>query len=103
MLKNILLFLSKLIKKNYKKDKDDTENIENIPYRLKFIDSYIFMSTSLSNLVDNLSDGLLNNKCADCKSSLDYIKVDSAQLISKCLNCNKNYNKDFDRDLISIF
>ena len=31
------------------------------------------------------------------------MKVDGAQLIFKCLNCNKNYNKDFDRDLISRF
>ena len=27
---------------------------------------------SLSSLVDNPSDRLHNNKCADCKSSLDY-------------------------------
>ena len=31
------------------------ENDEKITYKLKFIDSYRFMSTSLSNLVDNLS------------------------------------------------
>ena len=61
------------------------------------------MLTSLSNFVNNRSDGLHNNKCADCKSSLDYMKVDGAQLIFKGLNCNKNYNKAFDRDLISRF
>ena len=31
------------------------------------------MSTSPSQLVDNLSEGLHNNRCADCKSSLDYM------------------------------
>ena len=31
------------------------------------------MSTSLSKLVDNLSEGLHNNRCVDCKSSLDYM------------------------------
>ena len=34
------------------------------------------MSTSLSKLVDNLSERLHNNRCVDCKSCLDYmIKV----------------------------
>ena len=61
------------------------------------------MSTSLSSLVDNFSDGLHNNKCADCKSSLEYMKVYGAQLIFKCLNCRKDYNKSFDKDLISRF
>ena len=42
---------------------------------MKFIDSYRFMSTSLSKLVDKLSEGLHNNKCLNCKSSLDYIKT----------------------------
>ena len=31
--------------------------VKKITYKLKFIDSYRFMSTSLSNLVDNLSGG----------------------------------------------
>ena len=29
------------------------------------------MSSSLSKLVDNLSEGIHHNKCVDCKSSLD--------------------------------
>ena len=33
------------------------------------------MSSSLSILVDNLSEGIYNYKCADCKSNLDYIKI----------------------------
>ena len=33
------------------------------------------MSSSLSKLVDNLSEGIHNNKCAGCKSNLDYIKI----------------------------
>ena len=33
------------------------------------------MSSSLSKLVDNLSEGIHNNKCVDCKSYLDYIKT----------------------------
>ena len=39
-----------------------------IAYKIKFIDSFRFMSTSLSKLVDNLSEGLHNHRCADFKS-----------------------------------
>ena len=34
-----------------------------ITYKIKFTDSYKFMSSSLSKLVDNLSEGIHNNKC----------------------------------------
>ena len=33
------------------------------------------MASSLSKLVDNLSEGIHNNKCSDCGSNLDYIKT----------------------------
>ena len=56
------------------KKKIENKNIE-ITYKIKFIDSYRFMSMSLSKLIDNLSEGIYNNKCADCKSCLDYIKT----------------------------
>ena len=36
-----------------------------ITCKLKFIDSYRFMSTSLSNLVDNLS-GIYDKECKKC-------------------------------------
>ena len=84
-------------------DKDGNDKIVTIPYKLKFIDSFRFISTSLSSLADNLSDGLHSNKCIDCKSSLHNVKVKGPQLIFKCLNCNKNYNKDFNRELINRF
>ena len=45
-----------------------------IIYRIKSIDSFRFMSTSLSSLVDNLSEGIHDNeKCTKCNSSLEYI------------------------------
>ena len=31
------------------------------------------------------------------------MKVDGVQLIFKCVNCNKNCSKDFDKELISRF
>ena len=33
------------------------------------------MSSLLSKLVDTLSEGIPNNRCADCKSNLNYIKI----------------------------
>ena len=84
------------------KKKIENKNIE-ITYKIKFIDSYRFMSMSLSKLIDNLSEGLLNNKCLDCKSCLDYIKTKNKKLIFKCFNCKQNYEKDFSKELIKRF
>ena len=61
------------------------------------------MSTSLSSLVDNLSDGFHCDKCIDCKSSLDYMITQDDQLIFRCFKCKKNYQKDFNKDFINRF
>ena len=58
------------------------------------------MSSSLSKLVDNLSEGIHNNKCLDCKCCLDYIKIKNEKLLLKCFNCNNHYKKKFNQDLI---
>ena len=84
------------------KKKIENKNIE-ITYKITFIDSYRFMSMSLSKLIDNLSEGLHNNKCLDCKSCLDYIKTKNEKLIFKCFNCKQNYEKDFNKELIKRF
>ena len=84
------------------KKKIENKNIE-ITYKIKFIDSYRFMSVSLSKLIDNLSEGLHNNKCLDCKSCLDYIKTKDEKLIFKCFNCKQNYEKDFNKELMKMF
>ena len=39
-------------------DKDGNGSVVTISYKIKFIDSVIFMATSLSNLVDNLAEGI---------------------------------------------
>ena len=61
------------------------------------------MSSSLSKLVDNLSEGLHNNQCLNCESCLDYIRTKNEKLILKCFNCKQNYEKDFNKELIKIF
>ena len=84
------------------KKKIENKNIE-ITYKIKFIDTYKFISTSLSKLVDNLPEGLHNNKCLNCKSCLDYIKTKNKKLILKCFNYKTYYEKDFHKELIKIF
>ena len=36
-----------------------------ITCKIQFIDTFRFMSSSLSSLVDNFSEGLYNDKCTD--------------------------------------
>ena len=90
-------------KGNYKNDKNGKDKITKISYKIKFIDSYRFMSTSLSKLINNLSEGLHNDKCTDCKSCLDYMTTKDEQLIFRCFRCKKNYKKDFSKELIQRF
>ena len=75
-----------------------------ITYKIKFIDSYRFMSSSLSKLVDNVSERIHNNKCVDCKSNLDYVRITkNEKLLLKCFNCDSYYKKKFNKDLIKKF
>ena len=84
------------------KKKIENKDIE-INYKIKFIDSCRFMSSSLSKRVDNLSEGIHNNKCSDCESILDYIKIKNKKLLLKCFHCNTYYKKKFNKDLIKKF
>ena len=61
------------------------------------------MSTSLSKLMDNLSEGLHNNRCADCNSILDYMITKDEKLSFRCFTCKKNYEKGFSKQLIKRF
>ena len=59
----------------------ELDNGKNFLYWLKFIDSFRFMSTSLSSLVDNLSEKLHGDKFKDCKSELDYMSIKNNLLV----------------------
>ena len=56
-------------------DKDDNESVASIFYKIKFIDSARLIATSLSNLVDNLIEGIHKVKCEDCDYFLEYESV----------------------------
>ena len=80
----------------------ELDNGKTITYKLNFIDSFRFMSISLSSLVDNLSEALHTDKCKDCKSELDFMSIKNNQLIFQGLECKKNYKKDY-KELIKRF
>ena len=86
-----------------KKEIKNKNKIIEITYKIKFIDSYRFMSISLSKLVDNSSEGIHNNRCVDCKSCLENMKNKDEKLIFRCFSCKKNYEKDFNKELIERF
>ena len=86
-----------------KKEIKNEKKIIELTYEIKFVDSYRFMSTSLSKLVDNLSEGIHNNRCVDCKSFIDCMKTKDEKLIFRCFTCKKNYEKDFNKELIERF
>ena len=82
------------------KKKIENKDLE-ITYKIKFIDSYRFMSSSLSKLVDNLSEVIHDNKCLYCSSCLDYVRITkNEKLLLKCFNCNNYYKKKFNKELI---
>ena len=86
-----------------KKDKNGNDLITKMSCNIKFIDSFRFMSTSLSNFVDNLPDGFHNDRCIDCKSCLDYMTTKDEKIIFRCFSCKKNYKKDFNKELVKRF
>ena len=82
------------------KKKIENKDIE-IAYKIKFIDSFRFMATSLSKLVDNLTEDIHDDKCVDCKSDLSYTNDET--LIFRCFNCKKNSKKEINKELIERF
>ena len=86
-----------------KKEIKNKNKIIELRYKIKFIDSYRVMSTSLSKLVHNLFEGLHNNRWVDCKSCLDYMKTKNEKLIFRCFSCKNNYEKDFHKELMERF
>ena len=84
-------------------DKDGNEIVVTISCKIKFIDSARFMTTSLSNLADNLTEGIHKIKCKDCDFFLEYESVKDNLIKCKCLSCNENYLKTTDEELKKRF
>ena len=79
--------------------KRECDNGKTIAYKLRFMDSVRFMSTSLSELVDNMS-GIFNS--IECKSCMEKIKINSEchfvglrnnRLIYRCRECKEEWKR----------
>ena len=70
-----------------------------ITHKLKFINSYRFMQSSLSDLVDNASEIFKSRKCRSCKertkinSECCFSGLKNDRLIYKCRECKKTPEK----------
>ena len=60
------------------------------------------MATSLSHLVDNITEGIHQIKCKDCDCFLECEICDNLMKY-KCIFCNKNYSKKIDGELKKQF
>ena len=76
--------------------KKEVDNSKTVMYKLKFIDSFRFMSTSLSSLIDNLSE-IHKKECKVCeerrkiKSVCNFIGLENNKLNYKCKECKKRW------------
>ena len=87
--------------------KNEPDNDKTITYKIKLVDSFRFMPSKLSNLVDDLSE--INNKdCKTCierkdiKSECEFIGLKNNRLNYRCKQCNGTSNKSIN-DLIQKF
>ena len=80
------------------KDGNESGN-EIISYEIKFIDSAWFMASSLSNLVDNLTEEIHTTKCKDCDCFFEYERIKDILIKYECLSCNKDYSNKLDEEL----
>ena len=83
--------------------KDGNESVVTISYKIKFSDSARFMATSLSNFVDNLTEGIHKIKCKYFSCFLEYESVKDNLIKYQCLSCNESYSNKIDEELKKRF
>ena len=81
-----------------------------IKCKMKFVDSSRFISASLSNLTENISEKKNKNKCVKCTYFFEFEKVnvqtilnDNHLLIYNCSNCDKHCGAKFDEKSANNF
>ena len=81
----------------------ENEGAVTMSYKVNFFDSARFVTTSLSNLVDNLIEAIHKIKCKDYDFFLEYEILQDNLIKSKCLSCNKDYSNKLDENLKKLF
>ena len=61
------------------------------------------MASSLSNLVDNITEGTHKIKCTDCDCFLEYESFNDNSIKCKYPSCNKDYSSKFHEELKKVF
>ena len=56
-------------------------------------------ASSLSNIVNNLAEGIPKIKCKDCDFFPEYESPKNNSIKYKCPSCNKSYSNKLDEDL----
>ena len=105
--KKYITFSVPIERKITKIDKDGNYKIVNKSHKIRFIDSFRFMSSSLSRLVDNLAADEIKNifsyECEDCHNKLYYLRFKDNSKLFKCFQCNSYHKKQFEHDLVNKF
>ena len=117
--KKYITFTVLIEKKVTRIDKNGKKYTKNISYKLQFTDSARFMASSLSNLVNNISERIHIIKCKHghddkkceacgmkhkyCNCFVEYINFKDDLIENKCLICNKKYQRKFDEKLKERF
>ena len=84
------------------KKRIENKNMD-VTYKIKFVNSFRFMAKSLSKLVDNLTEGIHNDKCNKCESNLCFVNAMNETLTFECVDCKKEYKKDINNKLKERF
>ena len=66
-------------------------SVVTVSYKIKLIGSARFMATSLSNVLDNLAEGIQKIKCKDCDCFVEYESAKNNLIKNKRFPCNKDY------------
>ena len=112
---NYITFTAPVEKEITRIDKNGEEVTKNKSYILQFIDSPRFVPSSLSNLLNNLSERIHRIKCQYshidktsetcgiidevCNCFLEYTELEDDLIEYKCLRCNSNYQQKCDEKL----
>ena len=84
------------------KKRIENKNMD-VTYKIKFVDSFSFMATSLSKLVDNLTGAIHNDKCDNCEYNLRFVNATNETLTFECVDCKKEYKKEVNNKLKERF